>query len=88
MKIKSIRHDGVTCILCDAATRKPLEQNSEVTSFRGEKMRVTGGTAPHKPGSQGYIHVLHIDEDVFDAISHVLYVVAFNAVWLGESEHN
>lgn len=80
--IKSIRYDGVTCVLCDAATRKPLEKGSEVTSFRGEKMRLAGGQAPHKPASQGFVDVRHEG----DVKSFSYYPVVINAVWLGEQE--
>lgn len=85
--IVSIRHDGVRCVLCDAATRRPLEKGSEVTSFRGEKMRVLGGQAPHKPGSQGFVDVTFPPEND-NAIPDSYYVSVVNAVWLGEGEHN
>lgn len=35
---------------------KPVEENSNHASFRGEILTVTGGEPPHKPDSTGRIY--------------------------------
>lgn len=43
--------------LVNETTGEPVEHGSEVKTFRGETMVLTGGTPPHKPSSTGRVSV-------------------------------
>lgn len=54
--INAIGYDGKRWILIDEATQRMLRVGDVCTTFRGEKLRITGkGSAPHKPSSTGRI---------------------------------
>lgn len=55
--IESRNHAGRICILVDNKTLKPLTAGSTVETFRGEKVELVGGAAPHKPSSEGFVYV-------------------------------
>jgi hypothetical protein len=42
---------------------RPAQKGEEVTSFRGEKMIITGGRPPHHSGSTGRIWVKENNSD-------------------------
>ena len=67
--------------LVDGKTLQPLEMGQTIESFRGEKYILVGGTPPHKPAAQGYVHVVQIGEDPTMEDSLPYYVSVFNAAW-------
>lgn len=53
--ILSTGYDGKRWLLIDSVTQKSVKPKESVTSFRGEREVITGGRAPHKPGSTGRV---------------------------------
>ena len=50
-----IRDQGMTLVTEDDGM--PVTVGQRLTTFRGEEVRVTGGSAPHKPSSTGRVRV-------------------------------
>ncbi len=54
--IVEANYAGADCILVDE-NGDMVSRGQVVTTFRGESVVVTGGKAPHKPGSTGKVYV-------------------------------
>ena len=50
-------YDGKQWILIDEATQRMLRVGDVVTTFRGEKVTVTGAQPPHKASSTGKVEL-------------------------------
>lgn len=55
MFIKSVDWDGLPRILINTITGIPVKINAKFKGNQGDIIKVTGGTAPHKPSSTGFI---------------------------------
>jgi hypothetical protein len=44
-------------ILVDEKTNVPVKMNQMIVSFRGEEMKLLGGSPPYKPSSTGKVWV-------------------------------
>ncbi len=55
-------------ILINMETEEPLRVGDIVTTFRGERMSLTGWREPHKPGSTGKIYVKGFDDNDYEAM--------------------
>lgn len=55
--ITSIDFQDQVCALIDSSKGSLLTHGEEVESFRGDRMRLIGGKAPHKPSSEGKVFV-------------------------------
>lgn len=54
--ITSVGYDGKRWLLLrEDGTERGLHKGEAVRSFRGEHAVITGGRAPHKPGSTGKV---------------------------------
>jgi hypothetical protein len=80
MKITSKRWDGVTCTLVNVKTGAPIE-NGAAIMLDGERVIVSGGRAPHKPGSTGRAWVqdprTHAEREFFPGV--------IDAQWMPET---
>lgn len=47
--------------LVSDVTGKELNKGDEVLTFRGERVVITGGAAPHKPASTGRVYIRYKD---------------------------
>jgi hypothetical protein len=50
-------YEGVVLTLVDEKSLKPVQVGEVREDFRGDKLTVLGGRAPHKEGSTGRVHV-------------------------------
>ena len=50
-------YDGKSWLLIDVVTQHSVTKGDVVSSFRGERATVVGGSAPHKPSSTGRVEV-------------------------------
>jgi hypothetical protein len=86
--IKSTRWDGVSCILVDKETRE-VARKGTVVDHRGDEWQLTGGRAPHNPGSSGYVWVEqeYMGGDDVQTIRREFYASVFDLEW-APANHN
>ena len=65
-------------ILVNIKTKEPVNMGETLTSFRGEKAILAGGSEPHKPGSTGRVYVKG------RMISGEFFPSVFNCEWIAE----
>lgn len=70
--ITSTDWKGDKCALADRDTKLLIREGQKVVDFRGDPVIVTGGRAPHKPGSTGFIFTAHRE----------FYASVVNAEWV------
>jgi hypothetical protein len=61
MTIRSKDYAGRTCELVHVKTGKPISEGTAVTLRDDEHWQITGGRAPHHPGSTGRVYVRLLD---------------------------
>lgn len=61
MNIEQRGHDGNYTLI--ASDGLPAVKYKKYTTFRGETVQLVGGSAPHKPGSTGRVHVIREGTD-------------------------
>lgn len=71
LPITSRDYTGTLLHLVDKTTNKLIERGI-VKDFRGNERKVSGGIAPHKPGSEGFVRLDGIDK----------YAGVINAKWV------
>lgn len=76
--IKSVDYLGVERVLIYSDNGMPVKENAVATTFRGERVRIGGARAPHKPGSTGKVYVYY--EGASDLLS--LYPGVLGMAWL------
>lgn len=54
--VTGVNYLGDWCVLRDS-TGRVVQVGDKLPDSRGQRWRVAGGRAPHKPGSSGGIHV-------------------------------
>lgn len=54
--IRSNDYTGTSCILVHADSGEPVRKGDSCTDFRNDTSMIMSGVAPHKPGSNGYVH--------------------------------
>ena len=79
MPIKSVRHDGVMCVLVDQQSGVPVEIN-DTYGRDGVEYSIIGGRAPHSPASTGRVTVRSAEQ------SRELYPSVFDLSWIPENE--
>jgi len=82
--IRSKNYDGEPMTLVLEGEGQPVEQGMILTSFRGERFRVTDGRAPHKPGSTGRVYCVAVDDQA-DGPSSEFYPGVIKAMWMHDS---
>ena len=50
-------YDGKSWLLIDEVTQHSVAKGDVVSSFRGERATIVGGSAPHTPNSTGRVEV-------------------------------
>lgn len=81
---------GRLCVLCFVADSVAYEKNSVTISAGGDKYQIIGGTAPHKPASQGKVWARAIQSNGMPSDSTMeFYPSVFGLRWkLANGDHN
>lgn len=84
MPIKSKNYAGEAMTLVLEDDGQPVEAGMILTSGRGERYRVTGGRAPHKPGSTGKVWCQGVDQ-AGDNSTIEFYPGVVKAMWMTDA---
>jgi hypothetical protein len=72
--------DGKQVILVSEKTLKPVCIGQRVKDFRGDSAVITGGHAPRKPSSEGYVGVKDRDFEMY------YYAGVYDLKWVPKEE--
>jgi hypothetical protein len=72
--------DGKQVILVSEKTLKPVCIGQRVKDFRGDSAVITGGHAPRKPSSEGYVGVKDRDFEMY------YYAGVYDLKWVLKEE--
>ncbi len=83
MKVRVLRDEswnGKQVILVSEKTLKPVCIGQRVKDFRGDSAVITGGHAPRKPSSEGYVGVKDGDFEMY------YYAGVYDLKWVLKEE--
>jgi hypothetical protein len=83
MKVRVLRDEswnGKQVILVSEKTLKPVRIGQRVKDFRGDSAVITGGHAPRKPSSEGYVGVKDGDFEMY------YYAGVYDLKWVLKEE--
>lgn len=72
--ILSTNWNGKTCKLVHKACGTEVAEGEQLTDFRGDSVTCTGGRAPHKPSSTGFVFT--------DQLCWQVYPSAYGLEWV------
>ena len=75
--ITSTNYEGVPCVLVHSDTGEITRAGDKLPDFRGDVSEITGGSAPHKPSSTGFVRLESGRE---------VYAGVFNLKWVSADE--
>ena len=82
MNITSKDHANRTCTLVYVKGGKPVPMDDIVTLRDGQRVKITGGRAPHKPGSTGRVWV----QDLANGAETEFFPGVVDAQWMPEAK--